>query len=266
MFVNSKGYMKFVYSALLCLSAMTFSHSASAADAETGSSCQLIYANDKAEIEVCQVAPQVIWVNAHVIASGKTVTAEFDLESQVRHHTSDRPFWGRLWVATGSPVLTQEEQADLATLQDPDFASTRRFSLEERAAVRSVAKFLVGFVEPGTALESFSQKQSHRVRSWTDTVGIGVTMICEFVGKEHQAEYSVGSDIVRALVLVGAEDSRCRGRCGFGCPFFGGTAGQYTQECLNHDVCHTDRGEQLGECADEFWIAAASYVSAPDCK
>ena len=58
---------------------------------------------------------------------------------------------------------------------------------------------------------------------------------------------------------VGLED--CIGRCGLGC--WGSPV--YTQECLNHDACVENEGEQFGACADEWRAAACGFVDAPNC-
>ena len=91
-------------------------------------------------------------------------------------------------------------------------------------------------------------------------------MICEWIGLERAATYSVAQELVSLVVKVGDSETRCRGRCGLGCwQLYQWRPNQYTQECLNHDVCRDMTNGNFGECKDEFWIAALGYVSAPDC-
>ncbi|CAE7715127.1 unnamed protein product [Symbiodinium sp. CCMP2456] len=81
------------------------------------------------------------------------------------------------------------------------------------------------------------QAADGRTARWTDKDG-----------QRRSMEYAVGS-------------RDCIGRCGPGC--FGSPV--YTQECLNHDACVENEGEQFGACADEWLAAAYGFVFAPKC-
>lgn len=98
-----------------------------------------------------------------------------------------------------------------------------------------------------------------KAQFWDDSGG-GYTMLCEEVGTEWDAMYRVLDVDIIKTVIIGQPETDCYGRCGFGC----GTP-TYTQECLNHDACHRDTGENLGVCADYFWAAADGYLWAPPC-
>lgn len=90
----------------------------------------------------------------------------------------------------------------------------------------------------------------------------GYTMICRSIGKKRRGYYHVDGKKYSKRVWVGRESSDCYGRCGSGC----GASSQYTQECLNHDICNRTTGENLGVCSDEFWAAADGYFGAPNCE
>ncbi len=92
------------------------------------------------------------------------------------------------------------------------------------------------------------------------------TMICDFVGKPHDAAYSVGTETRKSLAVVGDVDRECPGRCGIGCYQWGQSRkNQYTQECFNHDLCYAETGSAFGPCRDEYWTAYIGYSEAPDC-
>lgn len=65
---------------------------------------------------------------------------------------------------------------------------------------------------------------------------------------------------------VGSPSNSCLGRCGPGC-----TSGiakhdrQYTQECLNHDLCSSKYNTWFGPCADEWTAAIDGYLQAKSC-
>lgn len=91
------------------------------------------------------------------------------------------------------------------------------------------------------------------------------TSICSSYGQDKIATYTVGSQVFNVMALVG-DTKRCTGRCGTGCWQLGQkNANQYTQECLNHDICKDITGQNLGVCEDEFWAAAPGYLHAPNC-
>ena len=66
-------------------------------------------------------------------------------------------------------------------------------------------------------------------------------------------------------IYSGPFSSRCKGRCGPGCNAFR-SRGQYTQDCLDHDVCCGRYGGcgngAFGSCADEFREADDDFFRA----
>lgn len=96
---------------------------------------------------------------------------------------------------------------------------------------------------------------------WGDFGFSSYTMICEYVGQELDALYTILDVDLVERYIVGDPETSCYGRCGFGC----GGSPIYTQECLNHDACRRSTGENLGICSDYFWAAADGYLWAPSC-
>ena len=91
----------------------------------------------------------------------------------------------------------------------------------------------------------------------------GFTMICQSIGHQRRGKYINGQGKKKSkTVPVGFKKSDCYGRCGAGC----GQSKQYTQECLNHDICNRETGENLGVCSDEFWAASDGWFNAPNCQ
>ena len=91
-------------------------------------------------------------------------------------------------------------------------------------------------------------------------------MICDSIGKKAKASYSMYGLTVSSVVMVGELSTKCKGRCGAGCNQpLQIRVNVYTQECLDHDVCHAENGVQLGVCKDAFWKAAYGYLNAPNC-
>lgn len=87
-------------------------------------------------------------------------------------------------------------------------------------------------------------------------------MICDKVGKPHGATYSLDFLWVSKLVVVGDRKDKCIGRCGLGCGLWGTT---YTQQCLDHDLCHRDTGDNLGVCSGYFMKAVQGFLFGPNC-
>ncbi|MCJ8276299.1 MAG: hypothetical protein MJK18_05625 [Bdellovibrionales bacterium] len=92
----------------------------------------------------------------------------------------------------------------------------------------------------------------------------GFLSICSSIGKRKMGFYDVDGNetIFSKSEIVGDKETRCYGRCGPGCNDDSPT---YTQECLNHDICHRETGENFGVCSDEWWSAAHGYLLAPLC-
>lgn len=93
------------------------------------------------------------------------------------------------------------------------------------------------------------------------------TSLCLNLGQTVTGRYTIkvrGKEetIEEQVVLGPCYSGECLGRCGPGC---GGTQ-QYTQECLNHDLCFGATGKNwTPPCRDEFLAAADGYFNAPDC-
>ncbi len=91
------------------------------------------------------------------------------------------------------------------------------------------------------------------------------TSICGLIGKPWTGRFTDEQDrVVTKTTTVGSPQSGCYGRCGSQCG--NGNERRYTQECLNHDLCHRTLDRQLGPCKDEFWAAAPGFFSAPNCN
>ena len=89
--------------------------------------------------------------------------------------------------------------------------------------------------------------------------------LCSSIGKQKSGSFTDEQDRrVTKAAVVGSPQSGCYGRCGSQCG--NGNERRYTQECLNHDLCHRTLDRQLGPCKDEFWAAAPGFFSAPNCN
>ncbi len=189
--------------------------------------------------------------------------------------------WTRLWFSKGAAQLSRMEQLAVRKSFDSQFAlripgatpvlSATVSTESEFANSKSVVDFLANFMPIGETLEPFDSNvnlprgfaEQYTPRAFENRF----TMICDSIGKIKTASYTeVDDTVVSKDVVVGALDSQCRGRCGAGCDQAGQWRhNQYTQECLNHDLCHNATGSQLGPCKYMFWEAAAGYLFAPDC-
>jgi hypothetical protein len=118
-----------------------------------------------------------------------------------------------------------------------------------------LAEFLSTMLKAETPIEPYRRPRLTRSRLQP------FTLICDSIGHRRNGYFTFAQTLYRLLVRVGDPDSQCYGRCGPGC----GKTSQYTQECLNHDVCFAAVGTIMGECADEFWAAAQGYLKAPNC-
>jgi len=165
-------------------------------------------------------------------------------------------------------IQIQDRQGQRVSLDNNDRAYLQQvlpyLSGPKHALVDVVLKFVPeGEVLPLQLLDFSdfhvaSHEESKHHKSWT--------MICDAIGHEMWAQYSANSKLVQILAPVGDVATRCRGRCGGGCGSGEDhTAYSYTQECLNHDMCHSIEGQQLGVCADEMRDAVLSYLFAPRC-
>ena len=206
--------------------------------------------------------------------SHKQVSAIFSAgESQDR-------LWQKLWFSKGSALLSKSEQTELrasfdrsiSTLKATDTTRSRSQADSDLARSQALVDFLANFLPADEKLQPFDRNVilptgflvQYRTIYALDRK---YTMLCDSIGKVRTATVTDASaNAFSKDVVVGAIDSNCRGRCGTACEQAGQWRhNQYTQECLNHDVCHDTTGSQLGPCENMFWKAAPGYVFAPDC-
>ena len=94
-----------------------------------------------------------------------------------------------------------------------------------------------------------------------------IAHICNLVGTSRYAFWDAYGVAKYKLFTVGGHGV-CKGHCGIGCPTVmpgGGFVYNYTQDCFNHDACHTEEGSQLGECRDEYIAAIDDFFSIITC-
>lgn len=90
--------------------------------------------------------------------------------------------------------------------------------------------------------------------------------ICYSIGNRQTAHYHVNNRLTSRTVVVGDAKTECFGRCGRGCAQSPHDRNQYTQECLNHDLCFHETGQNLGVCTPFFFKAVDGFLLAPDCN
>lgn len=83
------------------------------------------------------------------------------------------------------------------------------------------------------------------------------------MGRYRHAYYNIEDLWFTQKVMVGTVETSCFGRCGYGCGRRWKTT--YTQECLDHDLCHRETGENLGICTPYFLKAMSGFLFAPSC-
>jgi hypothetical protein len=180
---------------------------------------------------------------------GFAVSAWFDPS------VNDRMFKKIAPLASGRP-LNREDQARLR--ETASQAGSDRLSQN----ARTLFKFLTEFAPPGfipkvTDLSALAAK--NRLQAFA-----GTTVICEKLGRRHTGYFTAKGQAWQQTMVLGSHG--CMGKCGPGCGADGRwDQGQYTQECYNHDLCCTMTKDNMGDCEDEFWAAAAGFLSAPLC-
>lgn len=135
-------------------------------------------------------------------------------------------------------------------------------------------KFLKYKNQPQTELETiaidFVKKNmplNERLSNYTSVKPFKWTEICEKIGQKHTGQFTdINNQEFSLSAMVGEKSSRCFGRCGFGCGVPFDNKNRYTQECLNHDLCNRELGENMGPCKDEYWAAADGYLNAKICE
>ncbi len=170
------------------------------------------------------------------------------------------PAWERVANVSGDGIVTKLDQ--LAVRKLVVARGPQSFDPSTLGAL----DFVSNFVEPGMRLENIDTRTSSNRSLLKAIASLGYTSICESVGSYREAYFTAKGESFVAAALVGDESTRCRGRCGTSCAqSFQWRNNQYTQECLNHDICKDINGTNMGPCKDEFLKAAIGYAVAPDC-
>jgi hypothetical protein len=164
-----------------------------------------------------------------------------------------------LWL---SPLLPQRllGTSERKILTNADQEILRRALLNPLSdSSRAVLRFLADFVEPGFTLNDFDLSGRSLLTR------VDYTSICHRFGKVQLATFRIGRKLHRKQMVVGS--GACIGQCGVDCQDPDNPRqGRYTQECLNHDACSYETGENLGSCENEFWAAADGFFAAPVCN
>jgi hypothetical protein len=217
--------------------------------------------NDRLIVEVCDASTSEYLVRV------KTFRRPGRMKTEVNAlYNKGEKIWNRVWTSVGDGRFTTREQNRLGRLaMEAPEALVKTNTL-------SFVSLLADFLAPDTSIESFDSTMmpAASARVWGSNAMGTWTPICEFVGQPRLAQYSLPNVAlpIQSIWTVGEPATYCKGRCGWGCsqavPQH--KTSQYTQECFDHDVCYSETGALLGVCKKTFWIAAASYVFAPDCS
>lgn len=97
-----------------------------------------------------------------------------------------------------------------------------------------------------------------------------ITSLCGRAGAQVDATYDTKQGSITEKILMGPcynQGNDCLGRCGLGCGVPGSKlVQQFTQDCLNHDVCRLRTGANTQPpCDDEFFAASDDFFAASDC-
>lgn len=220
----------------------------------------------------------ILWVTLFVIL----FLGEAQAGLRVRMHQTDRGLQFEICFSTEKCLVSQFnrdgelEWLDMSAPQDLRFLSNQDVShihkvvnngrsqfsgdSETELLLQVVDKFLPVnevFAMGGLSWTARPRKPSTQAPAWT--------LLCGQMGEMVTAEYEARGTVYHPQVVLGDPSQRCRGRCGKGCGWGHWGGHTYTQECLNHDMCHTIEGTQLGECTEELRDAVASYLFAPAC-
>ncbi len=177
--------------------------------------------------------------------------------------------------STDRKFSASEKAMAISALEESEAELLRRSPLALRFLQFNAEMLPVGEVVPVFASAMAPEVSSlHRGRfrrpnlpdAWFPSLP-DYTMICDWIGHDVMANHTAAGNSYQNTVRVGDRDQECRGRCGAGCDrAWYVWSRQYTQECLNHDVCNDTVGTQLGECQDEWIAASGGYMSAPNCE
>lgn len=224
--------------------------------------CRTIIESSALTAEICGNSTQheVVTITLHRHDSNRSslvLQAVFDAKASPLSIGERTPMWRRLWIASGSPIMTEKDQAMIReTIADIGIDS-----IDFKVFI--VLDFIANFVEPNEAVPEYDSKTEEVLLNSRQGT---YTMICHLVGQLHVGTYFVDGNAVVSTAVVGDPETRCRGRCGIGCyQFMQWRTSQYTQECFEHDLCHAEVGSMLGPCSDSFWKAYYGYMNAPNC-
>jgi hypothetical protein len=223
--------------------------------------CRIEVKNALVKIETCLLPPQlsIITLTIERLQSA-TLVVRAIFPDDVPLPAAKERFFQRLWVDSGGPIITRDDQNALkSTLLQND--GLMRDGLNPN--VKALLEFMAGFLEAGQKIPSFNHTNTRALLHFDIP---GYTMICDSIGQLRHVAYTAFNTVIEADIRVGDLNSNCRGRCGTGCAqVLQYHQNQYTLECLTHDACRDATHTILGDCEDEFWRAAYGYLNAPDC-
>lgn len=250
--------------------------SATSVHTPTEMTCQLAnHGDDSLTIEVCNYSTSEYLVRVRTFDRSPKSLGVVRTEVNALY-TKGNQIWNRVWISQGEGSFTAREQNYLREI----VAKAPTVLVDSHTL--AFLSLLSDFLTPDTPIENFdaateSPGSLPRVWSteWTTartTNAFGSwTPICELIGRPLIAQYVLPGAEDKApstsVWTVGDPATYCKGRCGWGCAqkIPQRSKNQYTQECFDHDACYSDTGALLGVCKKTFWIAAASYVFAPNC-
>ena len=185
-------------------------------------------------------------------------TADRELSVVVDSAAKRATFFGRSLQSGRAATMRDFDRIwlkEVVHLFQTKYEAIDKFSSEtSRDALITLLKVveLLSAIEVGRDLDF--EVSAPQNRAWTS--------LCSQLGRSRQAFWDNDVQTRFKNFIVGGHGV-CKGRCGAGCPWFADPA--YTQDCLNHDACAGEEGQQLGVCSDEWNAAADDFLFAPDC-
>jgi len=171
-------------------------------------------------------------------------------------------------VKTGKPTsLSAKELSDLMVLKD----IIGHAAFPAHSFMVRTLDLLLATDPDGENIDFSSSKIREELKfkdkPWNSPIGMErYTSFCYNLGQTETGEYTIIvngiEQTIEEQVVVGpCYTGECLGRCGSLC----NGKQNYTQECLNHDLCAGATGKNLGVCRDEWLAAADGYLFAPNC-
>jgi hypothetical protein len=257
-----KILMRTLFASLVCVLIARVAEAApNKGSAETLSCARANGGDNLLIVEVCETSARENLVRVKSFATTGRLKTEVNAL-----YLKGEPIWDRVWISSGLGRFTAREQTRLSRL------AIEAPEVLVKSNTLSFISLLADFLAPETSIENFDSAMmpSASARVWGSNITGTWTPICEFIGQTRLAQYTLPNDPVPHVSLwpVGEPATYCKGRCGWGCAqtIPQHKRSQYTQECFDHDVCYSETGALLGVCKQTFWIAAASYVFAPNCS